>query len=522
MPRNEKVKKEVQVWIPLLVGIAAAIGLLAGYNMNFANNSISLLDISEKGSPKVKDGRIEEILRFVETNYVDSLDQNKITLDAINHILEQLDPHSSYITPEELDDHNEKMAGQYKGVGIETVRLRDTFHVRRVMPGSPAEEAGLECGDAILSIEDKPMVGESIEIEDLLTYFNGTSGLDPLDLECVGIDGQVKKITNLIPDNIEIPSANEAYKLDSSTVYVRLRRFSNNTYKQFLSSIEKVIDVNQQFDLIIDLRENRGGYLPQAINILSQLFSEKGNMLTYTEGLNRKKSDYRTTGKPFFLVGKVVVLTNKNSASGSEIMAGAIQDWDRGIVIGQPTYGKGLVQQVFPLSNGGALRLTIAKYYTPSGRLIQKSYDNISKDFEADTSEYQTKILKRSVDGGGGVVPDYLVDDDYTFYCEDYDYYIDLHLLDLMKKSKQEYLSNSEFSVDAFQAFIRKEIEEEDVTIDDICRNGMLARMEARMARMQKGELEYRKLIHKDDPYILKALNLISDEKSTLALLSEK
>jgi len=465
MPRNEENKRELQVWIPLL----------AGYNMNFANNEISLVELSKKGSNKVKDGKIEEILRFIETNYVDSLNQDDITLDAINHILKQLDPHSSYITPEELEDHNEKMAGEYKGVGIETVHLRDTFYIRRVMPESPAEEAGLKAGDAILSIEDEKMVGEEIKIDDLLNYFNGTSGKYPLHLQCLSIDGTVRKIDNLNPDFIEIPSANEAYKIDESTVYVRLRRFSNNTYRQFLSSLESVIDENEKFNLIIDLRENRGGYLPQAINILSQIFTEKGNMLTYTEGLNRKKAEYRTTGKPFFLVDKVVVLTNENSASGSEIMAGAIQDWDRGIVIGQPTYGKGLVQQVFPLSNGGALRLTIAKYYTPSGRLIQKSYDNISRDFVADTSVFKTKILNRSVDSGGGVVPDYLVDDEYAYYCEDYDYYIDLHLLDLMKQLKRNRLKTEDYSVDAFHRFIQKEFDEDNIQIEEVCKQGLMA-----------------------------------------------
>ena len=186
--------------------------------------------------------------------------------------------------------------------------------------------------------------------------------------------------------------------------------------------------------MILDLRDNPGGFLPQAIKILSQLFADKDKLLTYTEGLSRKKAEYRSTGKIFYNIDKVAILINEYSASGSEILAGAIQDWDRGIIVGQDSYGKGLVQDLFPLKNGGALRLTVAKYYTPTGRLIQKSYKSLNKDFIADSTYFKTLLLNRVVHSGNGIEPDVKIDLSDENNCEEYLTYTDFFIINQMKK----------------------------------------------------------------------------------------
>jgi len=522
MPINPNTDKNYIVWQPLIVAIAAAIGLIAGYKMNFANNDLSLIKLNNAEVPTAADGRIEEILRFVESNYVDSLDQDEMTIDAINHILRQLDPHSSYITPEELTDHNEKMEGKYKGIGIETIKLRDTFYITRLVPNGPADKIGLQVGDAILSIEDQELAGNESSFDDMRQYLNGDKKLDFLKIRFLKLDGKEEIVDTLGPRYIEIASAKKSYLVDDNTAYIKLTRFSANTYAQFMKSVEVLLSDKEKINLIIDLRDNPGGYLPQAINILCQLFDEKDKLLTYTEGLNRKKAEYRTTGKVFFNIDKVAILTNANSASGSEILAAAIQDWDRGYVIGESTYGKGLVQQIFPLTNGGALRLTIAKYYTPSGRLIQKSYNNINNDFVADTSRYETRILSRSVDGGGGVDPDYEIQDVYNEACLDYEDYVDFYLIDLMKQFKTSRIDHNQISLDAFNKFINDEFEGDSDALELTCDADIIELIEARMTRMQKGENEYQELRNQNDPYIIKALELIKNNKTTLALLSEK
>jgi len=511
-------QKQYDLWLPFVVALAAAIGLLAGYNMNFSNAGSSMLSLSEKGSQQ--DGRIEEILRFIETNYVDSLDQEQITVDAIQHILKQLDPHSNYITPEELNDHNEKMEGEYKGVGIETIKLRDTFYLTKIIKDSPADNADLQVGDAIIEIEGQLLSGNKSEFGDMRQYFNGDKNKQTIDLKCLSIDGSERIIEGLKPDKIQLASANQAYLIDDDIAYIKLERFSSNTYKQFMSSLEEMAADKAKLNLIIDLRSNPGGYLPQAINILSQLFKEKGNLLTFTEGLNRKKSDYRSTGKTFYDINKIVVLINKYSASGSEILAGAIQDWDRGIVLGEATYGKGLVQEILPLTNGGALRLTVAKYYTPSGRLIQKSYGSNNNNFDADTTSYLTKLLNRKVSGGGGVKPDYELKDPFTETCIQYSEYLDFYIMDVMKAQLSNQLKPSDFSVRAYNQFIKSNYGGEIEKLEEACEMNMLFYMDARYKRMVEGELAYKKYVNAEDNYIRKALDLITDKKSTIALLS--
>jgi carboxyl-terminal processing protease len=510
------------VLLPLAIAIASAIGLLAGYKMNFNNNALSLISLKNEGPAlQASDGRIEEILRFIETNYVDSLEENIIVVDAINHILRQLDPHSSYITPEELEEHNEKMEGVYTGVGIETIKLRDTFYITQVREDSPAFNQGLTVGDAIIFINEDTISGNNTSFQNMSKLLK-QKGTDELVIGSKKIGNTNIEKIKIEPKKIVLQSADLSYLLSDGTAYIKISRFNSNTYEQFIKSLERIADRDEIIDLIIDLRNNPGGYLPETINILSQLFADKDKLLTYTEGLNRKKQEYRSTGRQFFNIGKVVVLINENSASGSEILAGAVQDWDRGFIVGESSFGKGLVQEIFPLSNGGALRLTVSKYYTPSGRLIQKSYDNIDKDFEADTSDYTTMMLNRKVIGGGGVTPDFLLTDEYNDACYSLFDYIDYYLINEMINSKSYEVKERELSKDKFYQFINREFIENVENLVSNCNLDTEQHIRARLIRMQEGEISYQQYLNEDDAYIMEALDLINDKKTTFALLSEK
>lgn len=510
------------VLLPLAIAIASAIGMLAGFNMNLSNDKISLINVTEKQEPSImSDGRVEEILRFIETNYVDSLNENQVVVDAINHILRQLDPHSNYITPEELNDHNEKMEGVYKGIGIETIKLRDTFYITYVREDSPAYAKELQPGDAIICINHDTISGNNSSFDQMRELLRSRDN-DPIELTYKRVDQNKLSYLKIEPQKLALHSADLAYLLDSETAYVKISRFNANTYEQFIKSLERIVKENQAIDLVIDLRDNPGGFLPETVNILSQLFADKDKMLTYTEGLNRKKQEYRTTGRQFFNIDKIAIFINENSASGSEILAGAIQDWDRGFIVGRSSFGKGLVQEVFPLSNGGALRLTVSKYYTPSGRLIQKSYDNIDKDFVADTSDYNTIILNRTVIGGGGVTPDVLIDDDYNNACFSLHDYIDYFIINEMIENETYDITTVNLTLDNFVEFINREYVEDASLLLSQCKVNTIHYLESRLKRIQEGDVSYQQFLNANDPYILKATELLNDKKTTLALLSEK
>ncbi len=511
-----------QILIPAMIALAAAIGLLAGHKMNFKNNDLALMKVSQENGTEIqKGGRIEEILRFIESNYVDTLNQNVIAVDAINHILKQLDPHSSYITPEEYDDHNEKMEGVYKGIGIETLKLRDTFYVLDIKDGSPADESELSIGDAIITIEGDTVSGNDTSYKSMSQKLKREdNGLVKLGFK--SLEKNKVLSLNIKPDKITIYSVYDSYKLNDNTAYINISRFNSNTYRQFLKSLEKLTTPTEKINLVIDLRDNPGGYLPEAINILSQLFPDRDQLLTYTKGLNRKKQEYRSTGKPFYEIDKIAVLINGNSASGSEIIAGAIQDWDRGFIIGEPSYGKGLVQEIFPLNNGGALRLTVAKYYTPSERLIQKSYENITNDFVADTSSFKTKILQRDINGGGGIFPDFEIEDIFNQSCYQLYEYSDYFILNQFIRNQSTELTKSQISEDLFVQFIKDEFGYDATGLSEDCTMDTNVYLWASYQRIIDSRIAFSKILNENDPQIRKALDVIGDKKSTLALLSDE
>ncbi len=419
-----KEKDTFKIWQPLALSIMLALGMLVGYKMNTQdqNSLISLIDKDKAGSV----GSVEELIRFIETRYVDSLDRDKLTDSAIKAVLDDLDPHSVYITPAQLNGVNDEMEGRFRGIGVEIFYLDDTVNVINTIAGGPAEKSGVKSFDKLISINDSLVAGQGLKFADIRKMLRGDIG-DELELKLVSKSNE-SRTAHIVIDDIPVSSVKGGVMVDDKTGYIKIDRFGANTYREFMDFFQSLTEKEGMKNVIIDLRDNPGGYLPQATNILSQLFKDKGNLMVYTQGKNDKKQEYKTTGKTFFRIDKIAVLIDENSASGSEIMAGAIQDWDRGVIIGRRSFGKGLVQEQYDLNNGGALRLTVARYYTPSGRSIQRTYDdkaNYYSDYEeryysgeffsedsiakGNSEIYKTMKFGRPVFGGGGITPDIFI-----------------------------------------------------------------------------------------------------------------
>ena len=359
------------------------------------------------GSANYSGRQVEEIIRFLETKYVGDVSADALVEKAIKAILEDLDPHTHYFPPEQSDELEEKTMGHYVGIGVEVLFIEDSLIVLYPKKDSPAERAGLRPGDYILSINDQPIPDDSLDHQEILDLIKGSKGTKVKLLIKPMFSDSVKTI-EIKRDEIKVPSVLAGYMLDSTVAYIKISRFTNTTYREYMDNWEALTTKHHACDLVIDLRDNPGGYLREAVNILSQLFKDEGQLLVYTEGKNQQRIEYKSTGKVFFPVENISVLINGNTASASEIIAGCLQDQDRGMILGTRSYGKGLVQEQFELSNGGILRMTVSKYYTPSGRSIQKSYDEGSN---IDTVMIYKTMSGRPVHAGGGIVPDVTLDD---------------------------------------------------------------------------------------------------------------
>ncbi|MBK7525478.1 MAG: PDZ domain-containing protein [Saprospiraceae bacterium] len=421
---------------PLLLACVMAIGIMIGFKIKGNNQRYALIEKWDASEGIRQTGRVEELLRFIESKYVDSIDTDTILDDAIFALIDNLDPHSEYLTPVEVEDVNNQMEGHFKGIGVETIMIKDTATIYKVLQHSPAKKAGLLSGDKILKVDGVDVAGVLKPFSEIRTLMKKSDDKIGLQIK------RGKKIMSLstISEEIIVPTISSAYNVNDSVIYIKIDRFGNNTYQHFMDKVESLVGKSGYKDVMIDVRGNPGGFLPEATNILCQIFEEKNKILVTTKGKSEKKYEYKSTGKRFFNIRKVVVLVDENSASASEILAGAIQDWDRGVVVGRRTYGKGLVQEQYDLSNGGAIRLTIAKYFTPSGRSIQRNYDDKSKyddDYnnrvvngeyfdntppkkEKSNQTFQSLIKKRRLESGGGIHPDVFVPLDSMFFHEKY------------------------------------------------------------------------------------------------------
>ncbi len=372
--------------------------------------------------------------RAIASLYVDSVDEKKLVEDAIRGMLEKLDPHSSYSTPKEVKALTEPLKGNFEGVGVQYNMLEDTLLVVQTVNGGPSEKVGILAGDRFISVNDTAIAGVNMSKEEIMRRLRGPKG----SKVTIGVKRNGIKETlyfKVTRDKIPLNTIDAAYMIRPGIGYIRLASFGATTHKEFVESMEMLAGQGME-DLIFDLQDNGGGYLQAAVEVLNELL-ERNDLIVYTEGRTVRRQEFRARGNGIFRKGRVVVLVNEFSASAAEIVSGAIQDQDRGTVVGRRTFGKGLVQRPLDLPDGSMVRLTVAHYFTPSGRCIQKPYVKGSKkDYQheledrynhgeftnadsiqfADSLKFETLKLHRTVYGGGGVMPDYFVPLDTTRY----------------------------------------------------------------------------------------------------------
>lgn len=370
----------------------------------------------------------------IENLYVDTVDSKKLAEDAIVGMLEKLDPHSSYTNAKDTKSFTESIQGSFDGIGVQFNMLNDTLVVIQPIIDGPSEKVGIVAGDRIVSVNDTAIAGVKMSKEEIMKRLRGKKGTKvKLGIDRPGIKG-ISYFT-VTRDKIPVKSIDGVYMIRPEIGYIRIENFGSTTYQEFTDALDQLKEKGMK-SLIIDLQENGGGLMQAATNMLNELLPE-GDLLVYTEGRQTKRQEFHSKGNGRFLEGKVVVLVNEYSASASEILSGAIQDQDRGIIVGRRTFGKGLVQRPIDLPDGSMIRLTVAHYYTPSGRCIQKPYEKGNKkdyahDIEnrfkhgeftsadsihfADSLKYTTLRKHRTVYGGGGIMPDYFVPLDTTLY----------------------------------------------------------------------------------------------------------
>ena len=415
------VNKRLQVWVPLLFSIAMILGMVIGYKIKQDTSRPGFFSVSNKSV-------LQEVLDLVALKYVDDVETDTLDSGAIPNILKKLDPHSVFIPASELMEVNDDLRGNFSGIGVEFQMFYDTVNVLNVIPGGPSEDAGLMIGDKIIYVNDTVKIfGKDIKADDIRKYLRGERGSK--------VKVTILRANKLMPvvikrGTIPVPSVDAAYMIDAQTGFIHLNKFSENTYREFMQAMEKLKAKNMQ-KLILDLRGNGGGLLGQAVNIADE-FLDGDKLIVYTEGTHVPKYEYRAKKEGLFEQGELAVLVDESSASASEVLSGALQDWDRATIIGRRSFGKGLVQEQYGLSDGSALRLTVARYFTPLGRNIQKSYSHGYAEYEeevntrfhngevmqGDTSRNTGKAYKTPkghvVYGGGGITPDVFVAFDTT------------------------------------------------------------------------------------------------------------
>jgi carboxyl-terminal processing protease len=412
------------VLLPLLLAVVLISGILIGAHLPRRNV------LSQHSSIRTRQDKINSILNFIESDYVDSVNRSDLVEAAIPAILKKLDPHTVYIPARDLARANEPLQGNFDGIGISFNLLTDTILIISTIPGGPSEDLGLQPGDKIIYVNDSLVAGKRLSDEKVMSLLKGPRGT------VVRVKILRKGHKELLPfeitrDKIPINSVDVSYMVNDNVGYIRINNFALTTYEEFMKGLRQLKEKGMT-SLILDLRGNSGGIMDPAIKIANEFLKEK-QLIVYTKGRAQPKQEARATGKGEFDNGSLVVLIDEWSASASEIIAGAIQDNDRGTIIGRRSFGKGMVQEPIQFSDGSGLRLTVARYYTPTGRSIQKPYNNGFEEYFADLNErYErgefevsdsirlTDSLKfttpggRTVYGGGGIMPDRFVAVDTT------------------------------------------------------------------------------------------------------------
>jgi carboxyl-terminal processing protease len=526
--------------MPLWLALSVVLGIFIGtfFANRFGGNRLSIIN---SGSNKLND-----LLHIIDDQYVDTVNMSDLVETAMPQILSELDPHSVYISAKDVQTANDDLKGSFFGIGIEFTIRQDTIHVQNVIGNGPAERAGLLAGDKIVEVDGKPFVGKEVTTDVAVHKLKGEKDTKVQ----VGVmrykEKTIRRIT-ITRGEIPMKSVTATYMLDNKTGYIKIKNFGEKTYPELLIALATLSQ--QGFsNLTIDLRGNTGGYLMSAVQMANE-FLPKGRLIVYTQGRKSARQEYRSDGHGSYQQIPLVVLIDESSASASEIFAGAIQDNDRGTIIGRRSFGKGLVQQPVTLHDGSMIRLTIARYYSPSGRCIQKPYtQGDSKDYESDIltryehgeffsqdsirhtgPEYHT-ANGRIVYGGGGITPDIFVPEDTTDMTS---YYKEASMSGLILQYAYEYTDENRHKLGAYKSMRELENYLKKInTVEQFAqyadknglkrRNLMILRshklleryINSRIIYNIMGEAEWTEYLNNDDPAIVETLRLFRDGKT--------
>jgi carboxyl-terminal processing protease len=523
--------KKLQVWLPLLFSVVLIAGMFLGFELKkpaggkndfFASNNRSTL---------------QKALDLIKLKYVDSVNIDSLQGKAIQEMMNELDPHSVYLPPVDLKEANEDLAGNFDGIGVEFNVFSDTVNIVYVIPNGPSDKAGLQIGDKILKVNDSLLTGKSISTDEIKKYIRGSKGSKAILQILRGDKQQAFTVTR---NSISVPSVDAAYMIDKTTGYIKLNKFTETSFEEFMQAMEALKKQGLQ-NLIFDLQGNGGGFMNEAVDIADELL-DGNKMIVYTQGVNSKKIEYRCKRPGIFETGKLFVLVDEFSASATEVLAGALQDWCRATIIGRRTFGKGLVQEQYSLGDGSAIRLTVARYYTPLGRSIQRSYEKGKKIYMDEVLQRHAngellyadsnKIVKGkkfitncrdSVYGGDGIMPNVFVPIDTTIYQLKlnsliagstlnsfvYNYYLQ------HRQQMQQYISASDY-VQRFNAgelwdgFIKYPGASMDIkSFTGKEKEIIMQRLKALLARYKWRSEGFYQVLNNDDPAIKKALELV-------------
>lgn len=414
---SQSSSKRINLWMPILFSIVLILGMFLGFKLN---NSATL---KKSITSIIQNNRVEEIISLINNRYVDPVDEEELYREGINGIMSNLDPHTYYIPIENVDETNARLKGNYKGLGLEYSIEKDTPNIISIVDNGPAQSAGLRLGDKIMAINNTAVANNAMTMEGVKNVLRNSLS-DTVYLDIIPYGSQELQQKMLVRYNIHVNSVEANYHLAPQIGYIRIGKFSEHTYDEFRVALMQ-LKPKELTSLVLDLRQNSGGYLDAAVKILDELFVEDKLLLTIN-GKSFIKDEYISTPGGMYETGKLVVLIDETTASSSEIIAGAVQDWDRGVVIGRNSFGKGLVQEQFDLSDGSALRLTVARYYTPSGRSIQRTYALGKEAYERendarlhtlqnwevnrnDEDRFLTLGNQRTVYANEGIMPDEII-----------------------------------------------------------------------------------------------------------------